>query len=412
MKLELHLIQNFAPNNLNRDDANAPKDTEFGGYRRARISSQAFKRSMRLLFKELADQNQKPGLMAIRSRKFVSKFVEQLVAQGKDPKMAFTVAISVLGGLGFTVKLDEKKEDNESEEDHLKKLILSAQLEYLIFLGESEIDKIVSITLEHWDELAKEADKFKNKKELTAKELKALQKKSFDKKIQKQLKEAIDGGRAIDLALFGRMVADVPDFNRDAASQVAHAISTNRVSMEMDFYTAIDDLQTDSDTGAGMMGTVEFNSSCFYRYLNIDIDQLLTNLGQDTELAKLAVEWVLQAAIEAIPSGKQNSMAAHNPPSFVMSVVRSAGTSISLANAFCKPVRPSESNSLSERSILALADYWMKIDKVYGSDGIVGSGFFQIEDSNPKSLEECSQPVLDLKTKKDLITKTVEWIGL
>ncbi len=119
---------------------------------------------------------------------------------------------------------------------------------------------------------------------------------------------------------------------------MAHAISTNRVSVDMDFYTAVDDLQPKDETGAGMMGTVEFDSACFYRFSVVDFDELVKNLNGDREMAMRALNAYLYAAITAIPTGKQNSMAAHNPPSMVLTVVRDKGQPMSLANAFVRPV--------------------------------------------------------------------------
>ena len=149
-------------------------------------------------------------------------------------------------------------------------------------------------------------------------------------------------------SLFGRMLADLPEKNMDAACQVAHAISTNKIhSMEMDYYTAVDDINNDNP-GADMIGTVEFNSACFYRYATLDVAELVGGyrdekktrafgLQGDAELARTTATAFLTAFIHAIPTGKQNSFAAHNPPSLVFAVVRD-GPPVSLANAFVKPV--------------------------------------------------------------------------
>src|SRR5690606_30773078 len=162
--------------------------------------------------------------------------------------------------------------------------------------------------------------------------------------------KSLDGGRAVDLALFGRMLADLPDRNVDAACQVAHAISTHRVSAEFDYYTAVDDLKPDDTSGADMIGTVEFNSACYYRYANIDLRQLVKNLkGEaeevDAELAEAAVRAFLIASRDAIPTGKQNSFAARNAPSFFLAVVRDRGA-WSLANAFVAPVNGQQEGGL------------------------------------------------------------------
>jgi CRISPR system Cascade subunit CasC len=162
------------------------------------------------------------------------------------------------------------------------------------------------------------------------------------------------------------MLADMPDRNVNAACQVAHALSTHKVEMEMDFFTAVDDLKPDDSSGADMMGTVEFNSACFYRYALVDWDLLVRNLGGDEELARATLEAFLHASIEAIPTGKQNTFAAHNPPSFVMAAVREKGTPWSLANAFEAPVR-ANNEGLVKASIERLDQYWGRLSKMYGS---------------------------------------------
>jgi CRISPR system Cascade subunit CasC len=212
-------------------------------------------------------------------------------------------------------------------------------------MGEKEIDAIASTILANWDVLTSA--------------------KSDEKKLRTfgdELKKKLDGGKAADLALFGRMLADLPDKNIDAACQVAHAISTHKVGVEFDFYTAMDDLPKENETGAGMMGTVEFNSACYYRYASIDLEQLKNNLGGDAELSKKTVEAFIRASVAAIPTGKQNSFSAQNPPDFVMAVVRDRNL-WSLANAFSRPVK--EDGGLMENSINALVEYWNRLTTAF-----------------------------------------------
>jgi CRISPR system Cascade subunit CasC len=173
---------------------------------------------------------------------------------------------------------------------------------------------------------------------------------------------------APDIALFGRMLADRPETNVDAACQVAHAISTHRVSMDIDFFTAVDDLQPGGETGAGMMGVTGFNSATFYRYARLDWDQLVKNLYGQTDTARQGVEGFLRAAVDAIPTGKQNSFAAHNPPSFLLGVARPRGMGWSLANAFERPVSGGMSGLVGP-SVEALDAYWGRLAQVYGFEG-------------------------------------------
>jgi CRISPR system Cascade subunit CasC len=198
-----------------------------------------------------------------------------------------------------------------------------------------------------------------------------------------QFTRALKGSQAADLALFGRMIADKPEINIEAASQVAHAISTHEVSTMFDFYTAVDDLKLEDTTGAGMMGTVEFNSACFYRYANIDVNALAKSL--DAELAQRTIWAFIHASVNAIPTGKQNSMAAHNKPSFVMAVVRE-DSACNLANAFLKPARPGREQDLCQASMRQLDEHWGKLSGMYGTQGIRWIGIATMESETLKSL--------------------------
>jgi len=333
MQLELHILQNFAPSNLNRDDLGSPKSCEFGGVPRARISSQCIKRSIRQEFKGA-------GLIpadaqAARSKRFIENVATTLKEKGRDHEQALAVAQAALALLGVKVAREQKTE-------------------YLLFLAASEVEAIVSFCDQHWEALAAEGTGKRDKKD----------KKDGAAATQaKELAAALNGGKAADLALFGRMLADLPAANRDAASQVAHAISTHRVAAESDYYTAVDDLKPEDTSGADMIGNIEFNSACYYRYANIDLAQLRENLKDDSELAEATVRAFLLASRDAVPSGKQNSFAAQNPPSFVMAVVRDRGA-WSLANAFLEPVRPAP--DLVTSSIAALDRYWGDLVDMYG----------------------------------------------
>jgi CRISPR system Cascade subunit CasC len=242
------------------------------------------------------------------------------------------------------------------------KLGLKADLtEYLVFLGTDELEAIVDLCDQQWDTLTEKSGKGGKKKGADG----------LPEEIGAQFDRVLRGGKAADVGLFGRMLADLPDRNIDAAAQVAHAISTHRINAEFDYFTAVDDLLPADQKGADMIGTVEFNSACFYRYLNVDLDQLTSNLGGDLELASETARAYLRAAVAAIPTGKQNSMAAHNPPSFVMAVARTHGF-WNLANAFLKPVRSMVDRDIVEASIAALDAYWAQLQEMYGTDGLLG----------------------------------------
>ncbi len=346
MIVEVHVLQNLAPSNINRDDQGQPKEAMFGGYRRARVSSQSWKRAVREAFadSDLVPEDQR----AVRTRRLLTELRSAFEDRGKDSELSLNVAKALLSGLGFAP-------DSKSPDD-------APRTQYLLFLGQQEIDGLVQVALDNWDDLAGAVEKAvagSKKKDLKA---------TVPESVQRATLAVLDGGRAVDLALFGRMLADLPDKNVDGATQVAHAISTHAADIEWDFFTAVDDLNLREDTGAGMMGTVDFDSSTLYRYTNIDMKQLTENLGGDYELADRALKAYLRAFMCSIPTGKQNSFAAQNLPAFAFAVVRDAGR-WSLANAFVNPVEKGKGDILGE-SIKRLLTHWKDMTCMYGSEDI------------------------------------------
>lgn len=338
MIIELHMLQNFAPSCLNRDDTGAPKECEFGGYRRARISSQCIKRAIRDYFRRHGLFSEDD--LAVRTKLLVRRVAEKLQDKGRDHDVALKLVQQVASAL---IKMDK------------------ASTSYLLFVGNREIDRLAELIHQHWEKLSQPDVE------------------GLPAGLKKALLDTLDGGKAVDLALFGRMIADLPEKNIDAACQVAHAISTNKVSIEFDYFTAIDDLQPEAETGAGMLGTIEFSSACYYRYANIDLGQLKKNLQGDDQLTSEAWKAFIKAAVNAVPTGRQNSMSAQNPPDFVFAVARKHGA-WSLANAFLKPISPTRDNDVLQRSAIALVDYWKKLVTAYGDSGVTATPVLSLLD--------------------------------
>lgn len=326
--LEVHVIQTVAPSNLNRDDTGSPKDALFGGYRRARISSQAQKRAVRVAFMDWPLLSE--GERAVRTRRLMDALLGKLSDIPED--QARLAVENALNALGFGVK--------------------EGRTEYLLFLGNYELSRLAELIRQNLDKLSAGPAKGKKGAEV-------------DAELKKALERVLDGGKAVDLALFGRMLADRPELGVDAAAQVAHALSTHKVDREFDFYTAVDDLNPKEDTGAGMMGDVEFYSATMYRYAVVNLDQLLNNLQGDKDLAVKGALAFLEAFALTLPSGKQNSFAAHNLPLFV-AFRAGIGLPRSLATAFENPIRPMDGRSISALSVKALAKEWTKFDKAFG----------------------------------------------
>ncbi len=343
MYIEVHLLQSFAPSNLNRDDTGSPKDCTFGGVRRARISSQCLKRAMRT-DPSFAEATRVP--LAHRTKRLVQLVRDRVVAAGKDKADAERIAKAFVEE--YASKLDPKSLGEGKE----------PQTVVLIYSSESEQAAIAAAIVNKWDELVPLApDTLKKAMADVAKPI---------------IKAHQNLTSAPDIALFGRMLADKPALNLDAACQVAHALSTHRIAMEMDFYTAVDDLVQDAtdETGAGMMGVIGYDSACYYRYARIDWGQLVKNLGGDVELAGKTVDGFLRASLRAVPSGKQNSCAANNPPSLALAVVRQDGMAWSLANAFEQPVRADSGGGYVAPSLVALDRFWGNLCATYGANGL------------------------------------------
>lgn len=356
MKVECHIIQNYPPHCLNRDDTNTPKDCEFGGVRRARISSQCLKRAAREAFER--HQLIPEGARAVRTKRVLEQVVTRLCESGQRERPDAVVVVKQLLAAGG-LKTEDPKDGEEPK------------TQYLLFLPSFKLGQLAELAEMNWDALrASEAPPADDEDKASKKKSKK-QGPELDKAIKASVRQLLrDATQSPEVALFGRMIADNPDWNVDAACQVAHAISTHRVSMDFDFFTAVDDLNPETETGSGMMGTIQFNSSCFYRYACIDTETLAENLGGDRELAVHSVDAFLKAFTFARPSGKQNSMAAHSLPALVLVTTRAGGEPISLANAFADPVSPAgkgpkNDDGLVGQSIRKLRDHLAQMAKMY-----------------------------------------------
>ncbi len=325
MIIELHAIQTFAPSNLNRDDTGNPKEALFGGVRRARISSQSAKRAMRVsdVFKDAVSVP-----TGTRTKKLVRHIADKMERDGFDRVWVEEQALAIASDL--YAKMDRKAEQETS---------------VLLYISADEIDAITRCLSDALD-TGTEPDI-----------------KDFNKSLVKQLANRTS---APDIALFGRMLAEKPALNIDAACQVAHAISTHEVNTaEFDYFTAVDDLTPEEDSGAGMLGLVPFNSATYYRCARICWQQLLNNLGGDAELARQTVSAFMSAFALVVPSGMQNSFLNKHQPDFLLAAARPNNDGQSLANAFENPVKPRNSSGYAAPSLEALCRYWDQVEGAF-----------------------------------------------
>jgi CRISPR system Cascade subunit CasC len=343
MLIQIHILQNYAPSNLNRDDTGAPKDAVFGGKRRGRISSQCLKRSMRrsAIFEEAFRSS---GLLGMRTKMLPTLIEEELKRLGVEQE-AIQAIVGRVPEIGreSTKKVTPEEEGEESEAEETK-VESAAVTKQLIFIAPNELAVLADSLWEHYKKLG--SAKWKSAK---------------ISDITKVLKTVLP--LSVDIAMFGRMTTSSAFENVEAAVQVAHALSTNALNEEFDYYTAVDDLS--GETGAGMIGDVEFNSSTYYKYLNIHWEKLIENLGGDVQVARQAVLALLEAAVTAQPSGKQNSFAAFNLPDFILVEASQRNLPVSYANAFMKPAYASGEHTLMDASVALLVAYVLKTSQVY-----------------------------------------------
>lgn len=315
--LQLHLLTFYPPSNLNRDDAGRPKSAVMGGVPRLRVSSQSLKRAWRT---SEAFQQALEGHLARRTQRFGEEIVKHLTERGVAADAALKAARSVAEVFG---KLKAENDPNPT------------RIEQLAFISPEERAAALALA-----------------------ERVAAGESAAD---AARLLKRTDA--AADIAMFGRMLANAADFNREAAVQVAHAVTTHRAVIEDDFYTAVDDLKGPSeDAGAGFIGEQGFGSGVFYLYLCIDLNLLARNLASNRELAAASVAALMQAAATVGPSGKQASFASRARAHYVLAE-RGVQQPRSLAIAFTPAIKGDDPIG---GSIQALRQWRERLDRSYG----------------------------------------------
>lgn len=332
--LDVYAIQTVPPSNINRDDTGSPKTAQFGGVRRARVSSQSWKRAIRKYFLDnSAEKN-----VGIRTLEIVRYLADKI--RERDSSKSEEEAMQLAEETFAAAKISTK--------DHKAKA--------LFFLGETQADRLVEAAL------AGNKDK---------------------KEIQSILKE----NPSIDIALFGRMVADDPSLNEDASCQVAHSISTHEVKTEFDFYTAVDDLAPEDNAGAGMIGTIEYNSSTLYRYANVAVHELEKQMKGQGKLEE-SLQLFIEAFVKSMPTGKVNTFGNQTLPQALLVVLRQ-DRPVNLVSAFEQPV--TSKKGYVNPSIQRLFEEEKKVEKFVEKPlqaFFVGPDEFHLEEKDGVEVEE------------------------
>lgn len=331
--IQLHLLTSYAPSNLNRDDLGRPKTAKMGGFERLRVSSQSLKRNWRVsdLFEKAM-----AGNIGIRTKRFGIEVYEALLAEGVKEKSAKDWATSIAAVFG------KGKKD-------------SLEIEQLAHISPAEQEGALAL----------------------AKLLAAEDRAPTDS----ELKLLKTDQTAVDIALFGRMLASSPAFNVEAACQVAHAISVHSVVVEDDYFTAVDDLNDgQNDSGSSHIGESGFAAALFYSYICINKSQLIENLDGNEELANNAIKALVEAAVKVSPTGKQNSFASRAYASFVLAE-KGTQQPRSLSVAFLKPIVDEDQATAAIAALQLQADNFDKVygacaDERYAINAIQGEGSF------------------------------------
>ena len=285
--VDINAIQTLPPSNINRDDTGSPKTAQYGGVIRARVSSQSWKKAIRDYFYNNSEF-ENIGVRTLEIVKYLAEEIKRLNPSLTDED-ALKLANETFKSAGIGTK------DNKAKA--------------LFFLGKSQRDALAKATID-------------------------------GEKDKKKLQDILSSNPAIDIALFGRMVADDQNLNEDASAQVAHAISTHQVSNEYDFFTAVDDISKEESQGAGMLGTVEYNSSTLYRYANVAAHELLNQLGSVEDTVG-AIRLFVEAFAKSLPTGKVNTFANQTLPQAILVTIRD-DRPVNLVSAFEEPVRSND----------------------------------------------------------------------
>ncbi len=360
--LQIHTLTSYPAALLNRDDAGFAKRLPFGGATRTRISSQCLKRHWRTaqgpdaLGAVPADDGHQP--MTVRSRRtFEKEIYEKLLADGVGQDRATAVTQALMSKVLQSSEAKAGKKDDD-EGAHLR----TGQV---LVIGRPEVDYFLELARQTLDE---NEDPKAIKKHIDD----ALGKKEGKKNLAAMgLNKGLSAG--LDAAMFGRMITSDILARCDAAVHVAHAFTVHAEESESDYFSAVDDLQEEGETGSGHINSTELTSGLYYSYVVIDVPLLVSNLtgcrqedwlSADRGLAQEVVRRFLRLVATVSPGAKLGSTA---PYAHAQMMLVEAGDTAprTLANAFLRPV-VQDQDPLGN-AYGALANHLDELDGVYGA---------------------------------------------
>lgn len=348
--IDVHILQDLPPSNINRDDNGTPKTCVYGGVERLRVSSQAWKRATRKHFETTMDRTD----LGVRTRRIRGLLTHLLAQRGIEGEAAVEKINAALTAVGLA---KTGKKDTDSQ--------------YLLFAGRKNLEAL--------------ADALAGAPGDNAVDVAAI----------------LGSVHSLDVALFGRMVADMTKLNVDAAAQVAHAVSTHAAPTQFDYFTAVDDEQDQGETGAGMIGTLEFNSATMYRFATLGLEQLVDNMG-DGQAAIDGVAHFIQSFAVSMPTGHQTSFAPRTRPALVLVVLRQ-DQPVNLVSAFERPVRAGQDGFMAA-SQRALAVVFTEESTRWGDTPRLVAASYATDKQAREQLEEAFGPSMDIAALVQKVT--------
>lgn len=370
--IDIHVLQSVPFANLNRDDTNSVKTVQYGNTLRTRVSSQSWKRAIRNVFEDHI------GDAALRTRRIGERVTRELEHRDWPTELAQRAGGHVAAASG--IKFELAKAPGEGKQPVPNKVLTNA----MVYVPEAAVVELADLAAQHRDALAQ------------AKDIK----KPADKSILPAPKvEAVLRSRNGVINLFGRMLAEIDDAGVDGAVQVAHALTTHETDVELDYFSAVDDVTSlwNDATGSGHMGHAEFSAGTFYRYATLDLRDLMANIGDEPSAARDLAAAFLASFITSLPQAKKNSTAPHTIPDLVHISVR-ADRPLSYAAAFESPVQASPEGGFAGVSRTRLDDYAQAANTLLGTRSLLTSGWASLETKDLAGLGERRDSFDDLIT--------------
>ncbi|QXJ25746.1 type I-E CRISPR-associated protein Cas7/Cse4/CasC [Actinomadura graeca] len=367
--LEIHVLQPIPFASLNRDDTNAIKTVKWGGAERTRVSSQCWKRAMRLHLQ------QHLGHSALRTRRLPERIAQHLKDEHHWPAELAERAgrhIAVASSVGAEPPKKDKKAEN-AEPDAVSNAWATAAM---VYIPATAIAELAELAIEHRSALeqAGEPAKFERKHAVIP---------------TSQVDEILRQRNGI-INLFGRMLAQVENAEVDGAVQVAHSFTTHATDIEIDYFSAVDDVTSDwgDTTGSAHMGHAEHSAGVLYRNIVVDLHDLHRNLGGGVAATRELADAVIRAALLSLPHAKKNSTAPNTIPALAHLAVR-ADRPVSYAAAFEKPVAADHAGGgHSDPSVQALSTYATAVNDLLGNSGLLHHAHATLSTADTSGLGE------------------------